>query len=409
MNELYRDAAGNEDEASIASTFRFDNDTLLASLKRIYGGKLNVSSEIEEGAWQEVYRILSDASDAGLAESGAAVTDAFRRKVDYNTAAFSAFKVHRMQNDIAAQLHDSNGILKPFNQWLNDVEPMLDHHVGSWLRTEYNTAVIRTHQAADWQRFEEDADILPNLEWMPSTSAHPGEDHRVFWGTILPVHDPFWNRHRPGDRWNCKCWLKNTDAPATRVSDGGSAPGDRPAPGLDNNPGVDGKLFGDSHPYVANGYKGARKAVKKFIEEKVKEGKVIKAEMENPTPEEIKERRKEIQREAESLKGKTVTNKDFGKEIIVSKKSIKEWLNQPFERYAAKNEMLLDISSVMNRAVYKGWTSYHKENPMYVKSHIFETVVEDIKAWIIIREDVNGDMVLHSISDSDKVLAGIKK
>lgn len=408
MNELYRNAA-DENEATVASTFRFDNDTLLASLKRIYGGELDVSSEVEEGVWREVYRILSDASNTGLAESGAAVTDAFRKKTDYHTAAFSAFKVHRMQNDIAARLTDSNGVLKPFEQWLKDVEPMLDHHVGSWLRTEYDTAVIRMHQAADWQRFEEDADILPNLEWMPSTSAHPGEDHKVFWHTVLPVNDSFWNRHRPGDRWNCKCWLKNTDDPVTKVPDDGDSPKDRPAPGLDNNPGRDGKLFGDSHPYVANGYPGAKKAVKKFMAEKVKEGTVIKAETDTTTLEEVKTRRKEIQKEAESLKGETVTNKDFGKEVVVSKKSIKEWLNQPFERYAAKNELLLDISSVMSRAVYKGWTPYHKENPMYVKSHIFETAVEDIKAWIIVREDVDGNMVLHSISDSDKVLSGIKK
>ena len=192
------------DDESVASSFRFDKDTLLASLKRIYGGQLDVSSEVEEGLWQEVYRILSEASDTGLAESGSAVSTGFRRQVAYHTAAFSAFKVHRMQNDIAARLHDSNGILKPFKQWLNDVQSMLDHHTGSWLRTEYDTAVIRMHQAADWQRFEEDADILPNLEWMPSTSAHPGADHRLFWGTVLPVNDSFWNRHRPGDRWNCK-------------------------------------------------------------------------------------------------------------------------------------------------------------------------------------------------------------
>ena len=63
---------------------------------------------------------------------------------------------------------------------------MLDHHVRHWLRTEYNTAaVIRARQAADWQRFEQYADILPNLEWMPSTSAHPGADHKVFWGNHL--------------------------------------------------------------------------------------------------------------------------------------------------------------------------------------------------------------------------------
>ena len=164
-----------------------------------------------------------------------------------------------MQNDIAAQLYDSNGILKPFKQWKEDVHPMLDHHVRHWLQTEYNTAVIRARQAADWQRFEQYADVLPNLEWMPSTSANPGADHQVYWGTILPINHPFWSAHRPGDRWNCKCSLSATDEPPTGAPRGSTAPKDQPAPGLDNNPGRDGKLFSDTHPYIANGYEGRKR------------------------------------------------------------------------------------------------------------------------------------------------------
>ncbi len=52
----------------------------------------------------------------------------------------------------------------------------------------------RAHQAADWQQFMQEADVLPNLKWMPSTSPNPGADHMPFWGTILPIDDPFWDR-----------------------------------------------------------------------------------------------------------------------------------------------------------------------------------------------------------------------
>nr|DAV78504.1 MAG TPA: minor capsid component [Caudoviricetes sp.] len=266
MDDLYRDAANDANNGRVETSFTFDEKALLSAMKRIYSGKLNVSKEIEENLWRETYRILTEATDEGLSESGREIDVQFRRKVDYNNAVFSAFKVHRMQNDIATQLHDSNGDLKPFEQWKKDVEPMLDHHVGSWLKTEYDTTVIRIHQAADWQRFEENADIMPHLEWMPSTSLHPGEDHRIFWHTILPVNHTFWDRHRPGNRWNCKCWLENTDAPATEVPDSSMAKNDRPSPGLDNNPGKDGKLFSDSHPYVANCYGGAPETVKEFME-----------------------------------------------------------------------------------------------------------------------------------------------
>jgi hypothetical protein len=171
---------------------------------------------------------------------------------------------------MAHMLLDSNGKLKTFEQWSNDVQTIASHQVGHWLQTEYDTAVIRAHQAADWQQFEREKDVLPNLKWMPSTSAHPGADHRIFWGTVRAINDPFWSSHRPGDRWNCKCSLSSTDEPVTQVPD--AAPSDEPQNGLENNPGVDGKLFSDNHPYISGAYPGAKKAVDKFIEHETEIG-----------------------------------------------------------------------------------------------------------------------------------------
>lgn len=254
-------------DGATSTDFVFDSGILAEALTRIYRGDTDTGKYIDRGLFDEIYRILHEAEQQGIEESGAEIPVEFSRKLDVGTAIFSAFKVHRMQNDIATQLYDAEGVLKPFRQWQEDVHPMLDHHVEHWLRTEYNTAVRRAHQAADWQRFEQHADILPNLEWMPSTSAQPGADHQVFWGTILPVNHPFWAVHRPGDRWNCKCPLEATDKPPTGVPRTSDDPKDRPAPGLDNNPGVDGKLFGDTHPYISNAYEGAQEAVKTFLKD----------------------------------------------------------------------------------------------------------------------------------------------
>ena len=62
----------------------------------------------------------------------------------------------------------------------------------------------------------------------------------------LPVDDPFWNEHHPGDRWNCKCSLEATDEPVNRPD--GMEP-TQPQRGLENNPGKDGHTFSDKHPY----------------------------------------------------------------------------------------------------------------------------------------------------------------
>jgi hypothetical protein len=136
-----------------------------------------------------------------------------------------------------------------------------------WLRTEYDTAVLRANLARQWKDFEKNKDLFPNLKWMPTTSVYIGEDHRPFWdpvSVIRPIDDPFWNEHRPGDRWNCKCSLQATGEPVTDIPDSGE--GEKPAPGLKGNPAKDGKLFDDSHPYRKQATKKAKTAVKKFID-----------------------------------------------------------------------------------------------------------------------------------------------
>lgn len=241
---------------------------LRRALRNIYGKSFRPATDIEINLFDEICNKIDEATRKGFDESGAVdPDDDFRAAILRNNEVFVAFKVHRMQNDMARLLLDSNGNLKPFEQWRKEVMPIASHQVGQWLRTEYNTAVLRAHQAADWQQFEREKDVLPNLRWMPSTSVNPGKDHMVFWGTVRPIDDPFWNEHRPGDRWNCKCDLSSTDDPVTEIPD--FTRKDNPHPGLDNNPGKDGKLFSDTHPYIANAYPGAKKAVKKFLEDNV--------------------------------------------------------------------------------------------------------------------------------------------
>lgn len=402
IDYMIGDAIPLQAKASVSSAVAFDENALVVALKRIYSQKFHPMDDIEDHLFEETLRLMLLATDEGMADSGAAIDKGFRTLVDWNTARWSAFKVHRMQNDIASQLYDEDGQLKPIDRWAKDVEPILDHHVGHWLRTEYNTAVTRAQQAADWKRFEENADIMPNLTWIPSTSLQPGADHKIYWGVTLPIDHPFWNSHRPGDRWGCKCSLENTDDEPTAVPDDPNPKQNRPADGLDNNPGKDGKLFGDSHPYIKNASKQAKKAVEKYMSEKVDLAKPFKVEVKN-----ISERRKNIRHEASVLKGKTAFNKQFGKDIAITGRCIKEWLNQPHKHYAAKNEILLDIRSILAKSRYMGYGK-DKHDPT-AKVHLFEIKIEGENSWIIVRELLDGTVNLHSISDSKDILKILMK
>lgn len=198
-----------------------------------------VAKVIKEGAVEGITRAKQPTRE-----------EEFYRALRHSSEVFSAFKVHSMAESMRAKLFDDKGKLKPFLQWKQEVAPIASHHMGSWLQTEYNTAVLRAHNSADWRVFEANKDVMPNLRWMPTTSPHAEASHMVYWERklTLPVDDPFWNKHHPGDRWNCKCSLEATDEPATpELLDQIDKP--QPQRGLENNPGKDGSLFSDNHPY----------------------------------------------------------------------------------------------------------------------------------------------------------------
>ncbi len=52
-----------------------------------------------------------------------------------------------------------------------------------------------------------------------------------------------------GDRWNCKCTLEQNDDPIVLPPSDGSDSGATPHQGLENNPGKDGHIYNDTHPY----------------------------------------------------------------------------------------------------------------------------------------------------------------
>jgi len=111
----------------------------------------------------------------------------------------------------------------------------------------------------------------------------------------------------------------------------------------------------------------------------------------------------------ENLQGKVIEPANFGKKIVFTTKGIKEYLNQPHKHYHKKNELLKEIPELLNNAKYMGRTTYHKERNYILASHIFEIKINGDKTWLIARENIEGVITFYSISDSEKVLLGVKK
>lgn len=382
-----------------------------------------MSREIEPSAWREVLRILNEGAVKGLTQGGERQhTPQFLQAIKHSNEVFSAFKCHSMGVKMAERLRDKDGNLRPFKEWREAVQPIASHHVGAWLKTEYDTAVLRAHQGSLWQEFERNKDILPNLRWMPTTSVSPENVHKGYWTSrlTLPVDDPFWQDNHPANRWNCKCSLEATSDKADTGHVAEMARQDNTAQqGLENNP-RDGHLFSDKHPYFPDSCSSCpfkkQSKLKNWIGRLFNKGGQTKDCYNCPyveTPksgltEEQKAYRKALQNEAkrkfQDLKAET----EIG-QVKITGVGIKEFLNQPHEQYFRKNELVRDLITLIEEAEYAGYTKYHKDNSDIIRSHIFTTTALEREDYLIVRENKDGEKSFYSITSSDKVFIGIKK
>ncbi len=331
-----------------------------------------------------------------------------------STYMFSGFKSFHEMKEAAGLLVDENGNQKPFDRYLKDVQAINSKYNVQYLRAEYEFASASAQMAAKWEELSEDEDRY-DLQYRTAGDGKVRKAHRELDGITLPASDPFWDSYYPPNGWNCRCTVAKVRRGKYTASDSKEAIGK----GEEATAGKHQEMF-RFHPgkqraaYPAyNSYTLAKcdtcskdgfKLAKVPNNELCQACGIIK-EM-RTAKEKHGIRRKEIQKEAANLKDTALSNTRFKKEIRITGRGIKEWLNQPHKHYSEKNEALLHIRKLLHDAKYLGHGA-DKHNPD-VTVHVFETEIGKEKSWIIVREFDNGEVNLHSISDSDKILNIIK-
>ena len=132
-----------------------------------------------------------------------------------------------------------------------------------------------------------------------------------------------------------------------------------------------------------------------------------KRSVKEPLPQDVKNRRKILRQLAnEKLVGKEFSLPQIGEAATISKRGVKEWLNQPFFDIQAKNEALLDLQNLIESSRYCG--SGVDKHFQEVTLHLFETTMGGRKCWIIVRQNHTGEYLIYSVSDNETVLKAIQ-
>ena len=309
---------------------------------------------------------------------------ALAHSLKYNIAQFSAFKETSFRKQLEAAL-TSNGKVTPWSEFKKKADELHVAYNRRWLKTEYDHTVATANMAQQWQDFEADADLYPNLRYNAVGDARTREQHKAWDGLILPLNHSFWKTHLPPNDWGCRCNVEQTnDAPTVeppKIATKGA---------FNNNAALSGKVFAE------NAYeKGLSAAEGKQVEKQA--DKNFNKLLQKETKERLVDNKVSVKR------------KELSNSITFTSSGIKEAFNQPHYNKTSKNLLISKIDEVLKTAKYLGSRKDFKENKMVTKIHIFEILIDDKKTYLINRELVTGEIHFYSVSDGEAILKGIKK
>jgi hypothetical protein len=226
--------------------------------ERIARDHFNGNAEaLDERIFNKTYENISEAISSGYGNAQYDETDArVVHELKTNVAVFSAFKSYREGQELRASLVDENGQPLSWSEFQKEYAKIDAKYNVQYLNAEYNLAQRQARAAEQWQDFERDKEVFPNLEYMASRSADPRQAHKAYYGLIKSIDDPFWDWALPPVDWGCKCWTRQTRDPAS----GQEIERVNPPQGIAGNAGKTGQVFTPEHEYV-RGLPNAQKAV----------------------------------------------------------------------------------------------------------------------------------------------------
>lgn len=180
--------------------------------------------------------------------------------IERNVYQFSGAKNYHQLRDLTSALRDSDRIL-PFKEFKNKALTILDEYQGSWLQTEYQTAIAGSQMASKWVQFQKNPGAL--LQYRTMEDSRVSDEHAAINRTTLPMSHSWWKTYYPPNRFGCRCT-------AVELNDGKATPArDIGYPDIPKmfqvNLGQRGLVFPEGHPIFI----GIPKDVKKLINETI--------------------------------------------------------------------------------------------------------------------------------------------
>ena len=204
-------APGGEGDERIREILGKDDDAE-NGLEGVFRGMMK--AVFEQGGAELKVSLLGDERVQSFIDAHAQVLDSsfdevkmserMRQRLQRSDWVFSGMKAFREMGEAFPSLVDANGVRKPFEQFLRDVQKIDETYNRHYLRAEYEFAAASAEMAAKWERFMADGDRY-NLQYRTVGDDRVRPEHAALNGVTLPPSDEFWESYYHPNGWRCRC------------------------------------------------------------------------------------------------------------------------------------------------------------------------------------------------------------
>ncbi len=242
VKNLYKLCCGTQ----VLNSGDIANDVVTRAVDRVYKRKLkrgDVDADLFQAQASEIWKGAKDGFASNLKDfKYGSNAHLLHHQLKYNSFVFAAFKVQHNVLDMHAQLFDGSGKLKTRNQFVKDVAAINKDYNKNWLKAEYNLAKSQARMGAYYVKYKDRGGFFV---FKTIADGRVREEHKVLHNTKLPVEHSFWLTYWPPLGWGCRCYVIWVSS--------GEEKGPEGLPNVEGmfakNAGIDGKIFGEEHPF----------------------------------------------------------------------------------------------------------------------------------------------------------------
>jgi SPP1 gp7 family putative phage head morphogenesis protein len=304
------------------------------------------------------------------------------RNLETNVYHFSAAKNYQQLKQYTLALKDSKGVIRPWAAYKAKAKKINKIFNHSWLKTEYQDAIIGSNAAARWKEYEEDKDVMPFLKYVTVGDDRVRPEHVILHGVVRRVDDPFWDTYYPPNGHRDRCGVEQ-QAYGT-ITNKITYP---EVPVMFKvNLGKQQLAFPKGHPYFSKSSLRIKKQISKNANQ------ILTQSVRNNG----------LNLALNKLLAKKVSHPEAAVKIGFNTSGIKRAINQPHKHYIDKVRLLPTIDKVLEKAVYLRSAEYKGLDRNIKSLHYYEFMMNNEKSYIIVKEVNNGELSLYTVTDKIK-------